>query len=461
MASRKVEILRERLNRSLRGGKLEASLPLYEELQALDPDEPRWPHRKGDLLQRLDRKSEAVGAYERAVDLYAAQGFLPRAVAMAKVVLGIDPSRSDVLARVDPATAKRLHDERRPEPSAAVQAAFRAESSPDLSQTGFRKLTPHPDTSTDEVRFEDGPSIELDLSELEFVDREVSLPEFFLEEEDEKSAEELALLPGLPLFAELPQEHLIWLAQESELIQLADGAPLIRAGDPADALFAIVEGSVGVHVPGMPEGADAILAEGDIVGEACLLDDVKRRADVFVQGRLSALKLRKGVLDELVRRHPPTGTVLFELYTRRVVANLLSTSELFSAFDAETQKEIARLFEARRADERQTLIEAGKRSDGLYILLAGRLLLRAPEEMRKLEPVTVVGQHSLMGDGIADYSVSTETDALLLRLSSSAFGRLAALYPPVLATLSDLASRSHEKLRAVSLAPRRRSTQEY
>jgi hypothetical protein len=50
----------------------------------------------------MGRKPEAIEAYERAVELYAAQGFVARAAAMAKVVIGIDSSRIDVLERVYP-----------------------------------------------------------------------------------------------------------------------------------------------------------------------------------------------------------------------------------------------------------------------------------------------------------------------------------------------------------------------
>ena len=45
--------------------------------------------------------------------LYAKQGFVARAAAMAKLILQIDPSRLDVLERVDPDEARRLHRQQR------------------------------------------------------------------------------------------------------------------------------------------------------------------------------------------------------------------------------------------------------------------------------------------------------------------------------------------------------------
>ena len=93
----------------------------YESLQVVERNEPRWPHRKGDLLKRLGRPEEAVLSYEKAIDLYAQLGFVARAAAMAKVVLEIAPERVDVLERVMPDAARKLHRSAR---SAGVRADF-------------------------------------------------------------------------------------------------------------------------------------------------------------------------------------------------------------------------------------------------------------------------------------------------------------------------------------------------
>jgi len=90
---------RDQLRDALRTGHHDEALRLYANLQKAEPSEPRWALRKGDLLLRMDRTSEAIEAFERAVELYAAQGFVARAAAMAKVVIHIDSSRTDLLER--------------------------------------------------------------------------------------------------------------------------------------------------------------------------------------------------------------------------------------------------------------------------------------------------------------------------------------------------------------------------
>jgi len=63
----------------------------------------RRPSKTTDLRARLNLalEADAVLAYERAVDLYATKGFMARAAAMAKLILAIDPTRGDVLERVN------------------------------------------------------------------------------------------------------------------------------------------------------------------------------------------------------------------------------------------------------------------------------------------------------------------------------------------------------------------------
>jgi len=100
--------LRSELSRALRSGRFADALALYELIEKRKPDEPRWAHRKGDLLRRMGRDAEAVLAYEHAVHLYSDRGFDARAAATAKLVLAIDPSKSELLEWVDSQAASRL-----------------------------------------------------------------------------------------------------------------------------------------------------------------------------------------------------------------------------------------------------------------------------------------------------------------------------------------------------------------
>jgi CRP-like cAMP-binding protein len=450
MSDREVANLSELLNEALRQEQLDLALKLYVELESLEPTEPRWAHRKGDLLARLDRTDEAVASFERAVDLYAAEGFLTRAIAMAKVILGFDPTRTDVIERVDPEAARELHRRHRTIAqgrSAPAPAPGRVSK---LSPAPYPPLAPADDAGEDEVRFADVPSIEIEVTPAELGDRS-SYPEISVESVSEEdldlsdepeahapTADQLARLPAFPVFAELSREAFTQVAARAELVEVPDGEVVIRTGDLADSLYAIVDGRVRVDVPGSNE--PVFLGEGDVFGESCLVAGATRKADVTSVGELVALRIAEDDLEDLVEAHPVIGDVMFDLLTRRVVGNLMLTSPLFAGFDPTTRTEIAKLFEARKADDGQMIIEHGKRSDGLYVLLAGTLELDGGDGSELVEPITMIGQGSLLSREPASHSVRCIGEALLLRLPSGRFMELAAVYPTVLAGLSELAA---------------------
>ena len=99
--------LRDQLSKALQAGRFTQALDLYELNEKRKPDEPRWSHRKGDLLRRIGREADALRAYERAAHLYSARGFDARAAATAKLMLAIDLSKGDVLERVNRVAERR------------------------------------------------------------------------------------------------------------------------------------------------------------------------------------------------------------------------------------------------------------------------------------------------------------------------------------------------------------------
>lgn len=105
--------LRAQLGKALQATRFTQALDLYELIEKRKPDEPRWAHRKGDLLRRMGRGADAVIAYERAVHLYSARGFDARATATAKLVLAIDPSKGEVLGWAGSEAARRFEQQSR------------------------------------------------------------------------------------------------------------------------------------------------------------------------------------------------------------------------------------------------------------------------------------------------------------------------------------------------------------
>lgn len=544
-----VRKLRKQLENALAKRREDEAADVLGKLMEADPKVPRWPHKRGDLLRKLNQNRLAIECYAAAATLYAEQGFIARAVAMAKTILNLDPRRIDVLERVDPEAARKLHRLQRPNsvpvrtaqarhpalldddaplhhpallpddgpalrhpallpdddvpplppppkrhpmvldddlPLPAPPPPARAPAVPPLpaarqsralsldeislppahgtasaldalhvpppprmpslaeSVSDVEELTIAPDVRPHETRFSNlpptrrrrGGSIEIELTDIELAQRpsptplvQSSLPP------PPPSPKQLSKLPLFPLFAEAPKAALAALVQGAEVLELPDGAVVMRKGDVADAVYGIVEGAVTVGVPG--QQMRITLAEGDVFGESALLGE-KRHADVVVKGYLVALKISRPLLNRLLAAHPPLAEVLLELLTRRLLGNLLQASPLFQEFDMRGRQEIVRMFEVRRAPANTLLAEQGKVMDALYISLTGEL-----DVGQRGQPITPYGAGTMFGHGCmlthgpSAISVRTRTNMLVLRLPSAAFHSLAMQYPAILAEVSD------------------------
>lgn len=455
MSSSRSRNLRERLHTALRKERLKEALGHYETLELLEPKEPRWPHRKGDLLKRLGRPQQAVIAYERAVGLYAQLGFVARAAAMAKVVIGIDPERRDVLERVEPSTARMLHRSARTKLTGTPH---------EITQTNRLSIDADPlvdrgPSTGDTLRFSSPPAarhltLELIISDAELRDR----PEPSDDDANETpSAEYLAQLPSMPLFAEVPEAVLSRIVSESSLVDLDPGENLIDRGTTADALFVLVEGSVQVI---RATDIDAVvLSEGDVLGISCLLDRVCYEGDATARTKVRALRISKLLLDRLVVEHPGLEDILLEILGRRLVATLVRTSPMFASFDGDTRLKVAGMFEVRRANEGTVILKAGKKADGLYIPMIGALTAidGNGEEMGSLKLGRALGQHSMLTRTRSPLTVKAATDVLLLRMSARRFHALVAAHPKMVAHLEALARRPSEPAFSLIPAPRRES----
>ncbi len=439
MSGRRSRKLREQLKNALRKERLGEALGHYEALQAIEPDEPRWPHRKGDLLQRLDRPLLAVTAYEQAVDLYVQRGFVARGAAMAKVIMGIAPDRVDVLERVNLDAARKLHRSTR---SSVVTA--------DESTAGAKRLADKApplvvDTSArDGVRvFSMPPAARSRRIKLDISDVEVQDPPLPTEDgsDERPTAERLAQLTSMPLFAEVPQAVLAQIVKESRLVDLELGGKLFDKSTSANALFTLVEGTI--RLTRRDDEEAIILSEGDVVGISSLLKHVCYEGDAVARTQVRALRISTLLLDQLVAKHPPLRDVLLELLGRRLVSTLVRTAPMFASFDNAARAEVASMFEVRRASRGTTILEAGKHVDGLYIPMIGELSATAPngETVGRLKLGQALGEHIMLTETSSAVTINAASDVLLLRMSAERFRNLVLKHPTIVAHLEQLSQR--------------------
>ena len=122
-----------------------------------------------------------------------------------------------------------------------------------------------------------------------------------------------------PLFSGIPREELTTLLTLVAPIKVSKGSAVVREGEPGDALFLVVSGTLRVSTRA-EDGGDVALAElgpGDFFGEVALLTKRPRTATVSAVTDAELLRLDSATVEELRRRHPDIDASLAEFHRRR------------------------------------------------------------------------------------------------------------------------------------------------
>lgn len=121
----------------------------------------------------------------------------------------------------------------------------------------------------------------------------------------------------VPLFAGLSARHRRKVASLARIRRFADGAPLVRAGDPGDALHVVLDGKVSIRKRGR---SPLSLGIGSVVGELALLDGGPRTASVVAEGEVVTLSVPASRFRTLLRAEPAIAIGIAEELARRLRA---------------------------------------------------------------------------------------------------------------------------------------------
>ena len=113
-------------------------------------------------------------------------------------------------------------------------------------------------------------------------------------------------LAGVPLFAGLDEDGLESLVRGMRIRRFRRGETVFHVGDPGDALFIVMAGSIKITLPA-DTGDEAILATlrpGDFFGELALLDGAPRSATAVAIESTETYILARDRFRELVATEP-------------------------------------------------------------------------------------------------------------------------------------------------------------
>jgi CRP-like cAMP-binding protein len=119
-------------------------------------------------------------------------------------------------------------------------------------------------------------------------------------------------------FAAIPRADLAVLAEMMRVESFPAGAVVVEAGEAADSVFVVAEGSLSVYLPNSAQRVRE-LREGDVLGEYGMLDHAVRTATVKADVPSVLLSLDYGRFREYLVRFPDALWVLFESTARRLL----------------------------------------------------------------------------------------------------------------------------------------------
>lgn len=130
---------------------------------------------------------------------------------------------------------------------------------------------------------------------------------------------EISALAQVPLFAEMDPSRLKLLAFTSERLTYAAGEDLFHQGDPGDAAYVILKGSVDVVIG---EGDDELvvnrLGTNELVGDMALLSTKPRSATVRANSDVTVLELKKDLFLELIEGSPHVAAHIARIMSDRL-----------------------------------------------------------------------------------------------------------------------------------------------
>jgi CRP-like cAMP-binding protein len=196
------------------------------------------------------------------------------------------------------------------------------------------------------------------------------------------------------------------------------------------------------------------LVDGDFFGEIGLISDQPRQATVGATRDALLLKLNRNLVNELIDAHPGFLEVVLRFLRARLVRTLMLTSPLFARLTAADQRAVGGQFKFLEIEPGTTLIEQGVKTQGLFILLEGKAVVRRESngqvrEIAQLQSGDLCGEMSLLSQTSANASVQVESRAFALFLSARKFHQLVMSNPMMLEAISNIAHERQAVLDAI------------
>ena len=152
------------------------------------------------------------------------------------------------------------------------------------------------------------------------------------------AADRLKVLATVELLRGLTADERRSLAEVLVLKRAAAGQPVVQHGEAGASMFVVVEGALGVHVPGPTEAQRAnVLGPGSVFGEMAMLTGEARSATVKALGPVLLYEIGREQMGPVLARRPGLADVLAEVMTQHQQRDAASLEAALHGKPAEPQ----------------------------------------------------------------------------------------------------------------------------
>ena len=258
------------------------------------------------------------------------------------------------------------------------------------------------------------------------------------------SADPVRIIADSPLMRSVDRSSLEGLGAELEWVVLDEGDVLILDGSRGDALHFVASGRLEIVQPpeetrgaagNDPQGLAAVVA-GDVIGEMRALRTTESTI-IRAVADTHLVKLDKGRLDRYLTTRADVGgklgNVFIPLFFRNEIIQILH--DIFGRLTEELLSDVERSLTWKRVARGDVLFHRGETSDGLFIVVSGRLRELGRSDAgsdRIVDEIVqgeIAGEAGILSDEVQTLSVVAVRDTIVLKASRDSFRELAARYP--------------------------------
>jgi len=377
-----IQQLRKKAKDAWMSGKYDKALPIFEELHLADPKDLRIYAKLAEVRERNGDKKGAVRDYIHIAEHYANDGFVVQAIAVSKIILRIDPGRTEIQEHLRLLSEKRGDD------------------------WAIRTLIPQDYTKTSTAKQNTAFNFE-----------------------------------RTPLLSMLSGDELEDFIQSLTLKNYHDGESIYQSGDAGGNLYLI--GMGGVRLEAKNDLGDsstyAHLTEGDFFGEVAFMSRTARLDSAIAENDASILTIDRSTFDAWVTRYPNIQTTVESFYCERVLARILATSPMFKEIPINARTEIADQFKLCTYNSGDEIIHENDHGDSVFLIRSGyvKVVMTNPKDPNQLLDLGEVlegsffGEVSLLTGKPRTASVIAASPVELMELSKEHFNQIIEHFPSV------------------------------